>query len=100
MIEVLRVWYSRHFSDPQAVILALMLIFGFALIAFMGNVLTPVIAAVVIAYILEGVVRRLCHFKVPHVLAVSLVVVGFVVTLLILMRSFSSNIYTVDAVFS
>ncbi|RDH81270.1 MAG: AI-2E family transporter [endosymbiont of Galathealinum brachiosum] len=89
MIEVLRVWYNRHFSDPQAVILALMLIFGFALIAFMGNVLTPVIAAVVIAYVLEGVVRRLCNFKVPHVLAVSLVVVSFVVTLLILMLGLS-----------
>lgn len=89
MIEVLRVWYERHFSDPQAVILALMLIFGFALIAFMGDVLTPVIAAVVIAYVLEGVVKKLCKFKVPHLLAVSLVVVGFVVLLLILMLGLS-----------
>lgn len=89
MIEVLNEWYKRHFSDPQAVILALMLIFGFALITFMGNVLTPVIAAVVIAYVLEGVVWRMCRFKVPHVLAVSLVVVGFVVTLLILMLGLS-----------
>jgi len=89
VIEVLRNWYKRHFSDPQAVILALMLIFGFALITFMGKVLTPVIAAVVIAYVLEGVVRRLCHYKVPHVLAVSLVVVGFVVTLLIFMLGLS-----------
>lgn len=89
MIEVLRVWYERHFSDPQAVILALMLIFGFALIAFMGDVLTPVIAAVVIAYVLEGVVSKLCKFKVPHLLAVSLVVIGFVVLLLILMLGLS-----------
>ena len=89
MIDVLRGWYTRHFSDPQAVILALMLIFGFVLIAFMGNVLTPVIAAVVIAYVLEGVVWRLRNLKIPHVLAVSLVVVGFVVTLLILMLGLS-----------
>jgi len=89
VIEVLRDWYKRHFSDPQAVILALMLIFGFALITFMGNVLTPVIAAVVIAYVLEGVVWRLRRYKVPHLLAVSLVVVGFVVTLLVLMLGLS-----------
>jgi len=89
VIDVLRGWYTRHFSDPQAVILALMLIFGFVLIAFMGNVLTPVIAAVVIAYVLEGVVWRLRNLKIPHVLAVSLVVVGFVVTLLILMLGLS-----------
>lgn len=89
MIDVLRGWYERHFSDPQAVILALMLIFGAALIAFMGNVLTPVIAAVVIAYVLEGVVCKLCKFKIPHLLAVSVVVVGFVVLLLILMLGLS-----------
>jgi len=89
VIDVLRGWYERHFSDPQAVILALMLIFGVALIAFMGNVLTPVIAAVVIAYVLEGVVCKLCKFKVPHLIAVSVVVVGFVVLLLILMLGLS-----------
>ena len=89
MIEVLQEWYNRHFSDPQAVILALMLIFGFTLIALMGNVLTPVIAAVVIAYVLEGVVRKLCRFKIPHLLAVSIVVVGFVVLLLVLMLGLS-----------
>jgi len=89
VIDVLRGWYERHFSDPQAVILALMLIFGAALIAFMGNVLTPVIAAVVIAYVLEGVVCKLCKFKIPHLLAVSVVVVGFVVLLLILMLGLS-----------
>ncbi len=89
MIDVLRGWYNRHFSDPQAVILALMLIFGFALIAFMGNVLTPVIAAVVIAYVLEGVVRKLCYLKIPRLLSVTIVVVGFVVLLLILMLGLS-----------
>jgi len=89
VIEVLRGWYKHHFSDPQAVILALMLIFGVALIAFMGNVLTPVIAAVVIAYVLEGVVRKLCYLKMPRLLSVTIVVVGFVVLLLVLMLGLS-----------
>ena len=94
MIDVLRAWYVRHFSDPQAVILALMIIFGVALFAFMGKVLTPVIAAVVIAYVLEGVVRKLCKFKIPHLLSVSLVVVGFVVLLLVLMLGLTPVIST------
>ena len=93
MIDVLRGWYHRHFSDPQAVILALMLIFGAAIIFFMGQVLTPVIAAVVIAYVLEGVVRKLQRFKIPHILAVSLVVVGFVLLVLVLMLGLSPLIY-------
>ena len=94
MINVLRSWYNRHFSDPQAVILALILIFGFTLIALMGDVLTPVIAAVVIAYVLEGVVRKLCHLKIPRLLSVIVVVVGFVVLLLVLMLGLSPLIST------
>ena len=93
MIDVLRGWYYRHFSDPQAVILALMLIFGAAVIFFMGQVLTPVIAAVVIAYVLEGVVRKLQRFKIPHILSVSLVVLGFVLLVLVLMLGLSPLIY-------
>ncbi len=89
MIDVLRDWYDRHFSDPQAIILALMLFFGFVLIAFMGKVLTPVIAAVVIAYVLEGVVAKLCKLKVPHLLSVIIVVLGFIILLLVLVLGLS-----------
>ncbi len=83
MIDVLRNWYQRHFSDPQAVILAFMLIFGFMLIMLMGQVLTPVIAAIVIAYVLQGAVKKLTWLGIPHVLAVSLVVLGFVMLLMV-----------------
>jgi putative permease len=43
-----------------------------------GGILAPVIAAVVLAYILEGLVSRLERLKVPRLLAVSLVSVLFV----------------------
>jgi len=89
LISVLRIWYNRHFSDPQAVILALMLIFGFALVLLMGRVLTPLIAAVVIAYVLEGAVHKLCLLKIPHVIAVCFVVLSFVLLLLVFMLGLS-----------
>jgi len=89
LISVLRSLYNRHFSDPQAVILALMLIFGFALILLMGPVLTPLIAAIVIAYVLEGAVHKLCLLKIPHVISVSFVVLSFVLLLLIFMLGLS-----------
>lgn len=84
MIPVLRSWYQRHFSDPQAVILAILLVVGFAIILLMGEVLTPVIAAVVIAYVLEGLVKKLQRLKVPHVLAVTLVVIAFIFSVLVI----------------
>ncbi|HEY9053123.1 MAG TPA: AI-2E family transporter [Gammaproteobacteria bacterium] len=83
MISVLRSWYSRHFSDPQAVILAISLISGFAIIMFMGEVLTPIIAALVIAYALEGLVKRLQLIKIPRLVAVISVVALFLFVVLI-----------------
>ena len=83
MIGVLRSWYNQHFSDPQAVILAILLVVGFSLILMMGEVLTPIIAAIVIAYVLEGLVKQLQAMKVPHLLSVSLVVVLFILAVLV-----------------
>ena len=85
MISVLRSWYERHFSDPQAVILAILLLVGFTTIMFMGDVLTPVIAAVVIAYVLEGMVKKLQRLKVPHFVAVVSVVILFIFLLLVML---------------
>jgi putative permease len=84
MIGVLQGWYNRHFSDPQAVILAILLAVGFSIILIMGEVLTPVIAAIVIAYVLEGLVKKLQAFKIPHLMAVISVVTFFVISLLII----------------
>jgi len=59
MIELVQKWYNRYFSDPQAIILATVLVVGSTIILTMGNMLLPVFASIVIAYLLEGVVRKL-----------------------------------------
>jgi putative permease len=78
MITFIKEWYFRHFSDPQVVLLALLLIFGFTVILLAGEVLAPVLAAVVIAYLLDGAVERLLHLRIPRWLAVMLVFLLFV----------------------
>ena len=49
-------WFKRTFSDPQIVFLTLVLAGGFAIVLTMGDMLAPVLASVVIAYLLEGLV--------------------------------------------
>ncbi len=82
MTHILRDWYRRHFSDPQAVILALLLVTGFALVYAFGDMLAPVLAAIVIAYLLEGVVCALERRGIRRPLAVGLVFLAFVLALL------------------
>ncbi|MFV2056032.1 MAG: AI-2E family transporter, partial [Thiohalomonadales bacterium] len=75
-------WYQRNFSDPQAVNLLLFLLFGFLIVLFMGEMLAPALASIVIAYMLEAVVIMLVNRSMPRLVAVSLVCLVFFFSLL------------------
>ena len=74
---MVRAWFSRRFSDPQVVTLAVLLLIGFAIIIFFGHMLAPVLASLVIAYLLEGLVGVLTRRGLPRLLAVLGVYCGF-----------------------
>ena len=84
MLNVLKTWYNRNFADPQAVILVLLLIIGSLIILYMGEMLAPVIAAVVIAYMLQAVVNTLEQRGVPHLFAVIIAFLLFLTLMLFL----------------
>ncbi|MDX1610231.1 MAG: AI-2E family transporter [Halofilum sp. (in: g-proteobacteria)] len=79
MLQVIQGWYRRNFSDPQAVILALVLIVGFSIVLLVGDILAPVLIALIFAYMLESVVQTMQRWHIPRLLAVSLVLLAFVV---------------------
>lgn len=66
MISVIKDWFERHFSDPQAIMLISILVLGAILVLYWGSILTPVLAGIVIAYVLEGLVCRLNHLGMPR----------------------------------
>ncbi len=74
-------WFKRTFSDPQIVFLTLILAIGFAVILTMGNMLAPVIASAVIAYLLEGLVLVFEDRGVPRWPAATIVFLAFVLFL-------------------
>jgi putative permease len=84
MRESLRNWVSKYFSDPQVIILGGLLLFGFVLIFTLGNMLLPVFAAVVIAYLLEGAVSWLERRRMPRKPSVVLVFMLFMAAVLLL----------------
>ncbi|MCK4390103.1 MAG: AI-2E family transporter [Desulfobacterales bacterium] len=77
-------WFRRRFSDPQIVILAVLLIIGSVVIIMLGAMLAPVLASVVIAYLLQGLVNVLERRRVPHLMAVLIVFLTFMIFLLFL----------------
>ena len=84
MLQIFRDWARRYFSDPQMIILGLMLLLGFAMVFLLGKILMPVFASVVIAYLLEGMTGYLQRWKTPRVMAVIIVFISFIAGMFVL----------------
>jgi len=85
MIKLFREWYGRHFSDPQKLTLLLLIGLGLALALFIGDILAPLLVSILLAYILEGLIRTLEEARMPRLFSFLLVYVLFVATLLLLL---------------
>lgn len=85
-MQTVRVWLSdwirRVLPNSQAVSFAIMLIVGFVLVLSLARILMPVFAALVIAYLLEGIVAVGEREKIPRLPAVLLVYLLFLALLI------------------
>ncbi|WP_318479765.1 AI-2E family transporter [Photobacterium leiognathi] len=77
MLNMLNRWYQRRFSDPHAVSLVAILLGGFLTIYFFGSLITPLLVAIVLAYLLEWPVARLTKIGLPRTFSVMLVLLLF-----------------------
>lgn len=84
-MQFIRLWLERHFADPQVMGLAIVLLTGFGVILWLGDMLAPVIAGIVIAYLLEAPVGSLQRRSVPRFVAVLIVFTLFMAFVLALL---------------
>ncbi len=85
-MKIISDWFRRLFNDPQAVILTIVLALVTSVILFMGRDLAPVLASIVIAYLLEGVVQMLQRLlRMPRLLGAVVVFVLFLAFLLFML---------------
>jgi putative permease len=76
-LDNIRGWVERQLANPQIVTLILIIVILGLIVYFLGNMLAPLIGAVVIAYLLEGIVVRLERRRVPHLASVLMVFLSF-----------------------
>ena len=70
MIRILRGLAHKYFSDEEAVILFLLILAGVVFIIFFGSMLAPAIAAVIVAFILQGLVTKLNRLGIPEIVSI------------------------------
>ncbi len=83
MFKVLRDWIQRYFSDEEAVVLAVLLFLAFTAVLTLGGMLAPVLAGMVLAYLMQGLVTTLERMRLPGAVAVGLVFALFMGLLLV-----------------
>lgn len=96
MINILKQWYERYFTDPQTVIFAFILVFGFLLIVVMNAHLMPILIGIIIAYLFEGLVIRMGQINLNRTIAASfataVILTAIVLTLFVLLPLLSRQV--------
>ncbi len=69
MFQIFSDWYREYFTNKEAVLLILMLAAGLTIVVTMGAVLAPVFTAIVLAYLLQGLINYLVRRGVPQFVA-------------------------------
>ncbi len=94
MLEMVSRWYKRRFSDPHAVSLVAILLFGFITIYFFGHLIAPLLVAIVLAYLLEWPVTQMCRLGIPRTFSVITVILIFIGLMLIAVFGLVPTIWT------
>ncbi len=71
MITIIRNWINRLFAEEETVVLLLLLIAALVLVVTLGSVLAPLIASMVFAFMMQGLLGQLTRRGAPRWLAIS-----------------------------
>ena len=82
MKDILKSWLDEYFGSEETVLLAIMLMVAVIVVVMLGGILGPVFAALVITYILQGIVNKLRNIGISKNLAIVTTYIIFLVTLL------------------
>ncbi|MEE9447787.1 MAG: AI-2E family transporter [Arenicellales bacterium] len=78
-------WFKRQVANPQIVFLSIALLGLLLFVSYAGQMFAPVLASIVIAYLLEGIIKYLRKIKTPRLLSVSIVFIAFMLFIFIIM---------------
>ena len=69
MLEILNKWYQRYFFEEESILLLVLLAVALVVLLTVGGIIAPVLAAAVLAFLMEGLSNRLEASGFPQWLA-------------------------------
>ncbi len=71
MLDIFNKWYKRYLFEEESVLLLVLLAIAVALLMTIGDILMPLLAAIVLAYLMQGISSQLQRHGVPPWLGVT-----------------------------
>lgn len=84
MLNILKKWIHRYFSDEEALLFFFLLAVGLVVILTLGKALAPVFFSIILAFLMQGGVNRLSPYL-PKKIAVFVVFISFMAMFLAFM---------------
>jgi len=78
MLDIFNKWYKRYLFEEESVLLLVLLVVAVALLMTIGDILAPVVASIVLAYLMQGLAGRLEQRGLPGWVGVSVAYTLFV----------------------
>ena len=78
MLEIFNKWYRRYLFEEESVLLLVLIFVSVLMLMTIGDILAPLLASIVLAYLMQGVANLLTRHGVPQWLGVSLAFLIFV----------------------
>ncbi|MBE9540432.1 MAG: AI-2E family transporter [Proteobacteria bacterium] len=66
MLDIFKKWYERYLFEEEAVLLLVLLTLSIILLMTLGDVLAPVLASIVLAYLMQGMATQLQRHGLPQ----------------------------------
>jgi len=93
-MEQISDWVKKQLANPQVVFLTIALVVLFVIIIYAGDMLAPVLAGIVIAYLLDGIIKRMVFLRLPRTVCVWLVFLAFMLFLVLIVFGLLPTLYT------
>lgn len=72
MLDIFNKWYKRYLFEEESVLLLVLVAISVALLMTIGDILMPLLAAIVLAYLMQGISSQLQNHGVPQWLGVTI----------------------------
>jgi len=78
MLDVFKKWYHQYFSEEESILLLLLLVAGLIILVTVGDILTPVFVAVILAYLMQGIANQLQRWCLSSLVGVAVAMALFI----------------------